>query len=423
MAPGSSEIHAVRQRIPHASWWCVVSTVLMTGALVFNFAVIDPTQNPIGLWSNFIDLRVYWLAGRLLDAGHSLYDGGIIGQLPFTYPPFAGILFWGLADTDFQTLCYWWEGISVLLLAVVIGMVLRERGYRVDGYTCYLAVSLAVGAVFLDPIRTTLVFGQINIVLMLLVAIGFLRKGDHWGAGIGIGLAAGIKLTPGFFVIVLAIQRRWRTLATSVLAFAGTIACGFWVLPADSHTYWLHSMLHNNRVGSYLNRADQSLQAVVYRMAVGPTPWWIAVELVGLILIVTTLWYAAYLRNNTLMMALGRLGACLLSPFSWHHHYVWIVPLLFVMVDALGNHWVAHSGWVRAWIVCGIAGVVGTTATWMAEIVPHKKGPLVGAPLVTMYSYPYLFWQGIYVFMTLAVFVGVLVYSRARYSSQQTISC
>ena len=135
MAPGSSEIHAVRQRIPHASWWCVVSTVLMAGALVFNFAVIDPTQKPIGLWSNFIDLRVYWLAGRLLDAGHSLYDGGIIGQLPFTYPPFAGILFWGLADTDFQTLCYWWEGISVLLLAVVIGMVLRERGYRVDGYT------------------------------------------------------------------------------------------------------------------------------------------------------------------------------------------------------------------------------------------------------------------------------------------------
>ncbi|WP_276879055.1 hypothetical protein [Lawsonella clevelandensis] len=55
----------------------------------------------------------------------------------------------------------------------------------------------------------------------------------------------------------------------------------------------------------------------------------------GLILIVATLWYAAYLRNNTLMMALGRLGACLLSPFSWHHHYVWIVPLLLVMVDAL----------------------------------------------------------------------------------------
>lgn len=142
----------------------------------------------------------------------------------------------------------------------------------------------------------------------------------------------------------------------------------------------------------------------------------------GLILIVATLWYAAYLRNNTLMMALGRLGACLLSPFSWHHHYVWIVPLLLVMVDALVNHWGQHSGWERAWIVCAFAGVVGTTATWMAEIVPHKKGPLVGVPLVTMYSYPYLFWQGIYVFMTLAVFVGVLVLSRERYISQQAIS-
>lgn len=72
--------------------------------------------------------------------------------------------------------------------------------------------------------------------------------------------------------------------------------------------------------------------------------------------------------------------------------------------------------------MCAFAGVVGTTATWMAEIVPHKMGPLVGVPLVTMCSYPYLFWQGIYVFMTLAVFVGVLVLSRERYISQQAIS-
>lgn len=53
MASGSSGTLAVRWRIPHAPWWCLVSTLLMAGAMVFNLAVIDPTKKPIGLWSNF----------------------------------------------------------------------------------------------------------------------------------------------------------------------------------------------------------------------------------------------------------------------------------------------------------------------------------------------------------------------------------
>lgn len=32
-------------------------------------------------------------------------------------------------------------------------------------------------------------------------------------------------------------------------------------------------------------------------------------------------------------MSIGGISACLVSPFSWHHHWVWLVPLVVCLVD------------------------------------------------------------------------------------------
>ena len=48
-----------------------------------------------------------------------------------------------------------------------------------------------------------------------------------------IGLAAGLKLTPAIFVAYLLVTGRRRAAATAAAAFAGTVAAGFAVLPAE----------------------------------------------------------------------------------------------------------------------------------------------------------------------------------------------
>ena len=45
------------------------------------------------VWRVPIDLDIYALAGKDLRDGGLLYDAAYIGKLPFTYPPFAGVLF------------------------------------------------------------------------------------------------------------------------------------------------------------------------------------------------------------------------------------------------------------------------------------------------------------------------------------------
>ena len=71
--------------------------------------------------------------------------------------------------------------------------------------------------VALEPIRTTLVIDQINIVLLALVTWDLLRTKQSRWTGVGIGIAAGIKLTPLIFIPYLLLTKRFRRpLAASI---------------------------------------------------------------------------------------------------------------------------------------------------------------------------------------------------------------
>jgi uncharacterized membrane protein len=85
-----------------------------------------------------------------------------------------------------------------------------------------LAGALAIAAVglWVEPLVGTLLFGQINVLLLALV-VGDLALPDRFrGKGIGIGLAAAIKLTPLIFIPYLLLTRRVRAAVVSALTTA-----------------------------------------------------------------------------------------------------------------------------------------------------------------------------------------------------------
>ena len=104
-----------------------------------------------------------------------------------------------------------------------------------------LGATLGVSALALltEPVQQTLALGQVNLLLMLLVVADLLtpdalRGRTRWWHGIGIGLAAGVKLTPLIFIPYLLLVRRYRQAATAAGVFAATVALGYAVLPRDS---------------------------------------------------------------------------------------------------------------------------------------------------------------------------------------------
>lgn len=69
-----------------------------------------------------------------------------------------------------------------------------------------LVVSFAVAgvSVLLEPVRETLWFGQVNVILGVLVAADCLLPRTKWPRGLLIGLAAAIKLTGGLCAVLPA---------------------------------------------------------------------------------------------------------------------------------------------------------------------------------------------------------------------------
>ncbi|MCO5969908.1 glycosyltransferase family 87 protein [Actinoallomurus soli] len=143
-------------------------------------------------------------------------------------------------------------------------------------------------------VQKTLWFGQINLILMALVLTD-LRQGDgrRW-EGVGIGIATGIKLTPGIFIAYLLFTRGFRAAAVAIAAFLSTIVVGFVALPHESRQYWGDGLFMSpSRVGPADWVGNQSLYGMLVRFFGGENaarPYWLGtVVVVGAV----GLWLAA----------------------------------------------------------------------------------------------------------------------------------
>ena len=295
------------------------------------------TEEPTAfVWRMPLDLNIYVLAGAELAAGKDLYDNPFIGKLPFTYPPFAGVLFEWLSYLEEDTVIAVWQFGTMAALAVVLLLVLRNRGIKLTFGAIVVAFLFALASVATEPLHGTLFFGQINVFLLLLVSLDFLPRRFRF-PGIGIGLAAGLKLTPAFLGLVLLFQKRFWVALASIVTFGLTIAIGWWLIP-DAKYFWTEGMFQSDRVGDHSNPGAQSLRSVLSRVfgIESPWPWLVGVAIIFAFTCLAV-WVAVRKKDAATAMALTGISACLISPFSWYHHWVWIIPLAFVVLIAVNQ--------------------------------------------------------------------------------------
>src|SRR5262249_41678982 len=176
--------------------------------------------------AQFVDLQVYRRGGAaVLHDGSRLYQLRF-GGLPFTYPPFAAMVFTGLAVVPWKVAVTVLTGASVLALPAALYLVLRLPGpsrMSAAGPAWKLALALATAALWLEPARATLGYGQVDILLTAAVLYDLSLPDTAQGKGLLIGLAAGLKLTPAIFAVYLLITGRQRAAATAAGVFAGTV--------------------------------------------------------------------------------------------------------------------------------------------------------------------------------------------------------
>lgn len=279
-----------------------------------------------------VDLDVYRLGATVL-----LHGGALYGTLPatqdgqhlaFTYPPFAALLL-----TPFALLPYWAACVLMTLLTIgALAVVLRCVGpFRWQAGALLLAECL-------EPVRSALYAGQVDVLLMALVVLDVLVVAPRWPRGALVGVAAAVKLTPAVFVLYFLLRRDFRAAGRAGVSFAVCTGIGFLLARQDSVAYWTRFVFDDTRVGDPAYVANQSWLGVLTRLGVPDrTGLWLALVVVTIAVTVVGM------RRAPDELALGLNAVCglLITPISWTHHWVWIVVLL----PALGR-WLAAGGLV-----------------------------------------------------------------------------
>jgi hypothetical protein len=154
----------------------------------------------------YVDLTVYRYGGEAILHGARLYDLRFPGALAFTYPPVSALLFTGLTVPSPQLTHAPLTGVSLVLLPLMLGFALRLAPLRSalsHDRVLRLALLAAALAVWLEPVWTTLRYGQIDLLIGALIFYDLSRPdGSRW-KGAALGVAVALKLTPAIFAVYL----------------------------------------------------------------------------------------------------------------------------------------------------------------------------------------------------------------------------
>jgi hypothetical protein len=364
---------------------------------------------------DFFDLKIYhgamvwWADGG--DLYRYVYPQTTLG---FTYPPFAALVMVPMAA--FSAITAGWittvasVAVLTLIMVAIVGPIADRCGWP-RWFVVALAVCLAVAT---EPVRETLGYGQVNLLLAGLVifdlvalrrraaasaatpqrvrqpagaaslaadepddateragstqvvtlgdvvsgAVGtirefppvvWLQRGWAIGAfaGVGIGLATAIKLIPGLFIIYFVVSRQWRVALTTTATAIGATIVAFVLAGRDSATYFGEVMWQTGRIGEVDATPNQSLAGLLARLYDSPvTPGLMWLAFAGLLLAVGLSRAAgAHAEGDELTaFTLVSLTANAISPISWTHHLVFVVPAIVILFDgALRRRHAARS--------------------------------------------------------------------------------
>jgi alpha-1,2-mannosyltransferase len=343
-----------------------------------------------------IDLQVYVYAVKDMLAGKDIFlTTTPFWNLYFIYPPIAAVLMTPLAFGPYVM----WQLIWTAGLIWAQQSVLRRcgvpRGWKLG--LIGIAVVLAV-----EPIRTTLGYGQVNTMLMAFVVADLLpdapvRNGSggerRWiPQGVLTGLAAAIKLTPALFVVFMFLISKRRAAITAMISFVAFTAIGAIFLFSETVQFWSGLSGGDTRTASPLYTGNQSLLGVFYRLGDSSRiTTLLGLGIAGIVALLGALVGAHWWRAGEKVFAVALVGLCtnLASPLSWTHHYVWILPMAVAVLRAgipiwarwVGGFWVV---WVCACLPLAVLPYAGGRERHFDALqqLVANLGPIVGVALV-----------------------------------------
>jgi len=325
-----------------------------------------------------LDLQVYRNSVTSWRSGRNPYRQAFTqDRLSFAYPPFALVALSLLAWASFPVTLWLLWAASLAAATGSIVLVLRDRGATVTPRLLGQAFAWScVAAIALEPARSAIDYGQIEFVLMFIVVADLLVTKSPC-RGIGIGLAAAVKLTPFAFIIILAVSRDVKSVMRATASFLVPTGLSWLFWPQLSATYWFHDASDPARAGTVTYGGNQCWYAILHRPpfpASGSGPAWLLLSLVTLAAGAFIAWRCASAGQRAAATVAIALTGLLVSPISWSHHWIWV---LLIPALTAGHRRSAVPRPVRIMLWGLIVLTIAAPYWWFSDGIPADAGEAV----------------------------------------------
>jgi alpha-1,2-mannosyltransferase len=221
-----------------------------------------------------------------------------------------------------------------------------------------------------------------------------------------LGLGIALKLTPAVFLLYFLLRRDTRAALTALASFATATLLGFALAWGDSWEYWTHTLQHTDRIGEAALNTDQNIAGALARLGLSEHARFLLWVLGCFAVLALTVWaMRRVLRAGEPMLALicVALFGLAVSPVSWSHHWVWVLPAVLVT---------AVLGWRRRNIALAVVSAAGIALMYRTpiDLLPkhHEASAVWWRQLFGM---SYVWWA-----LAVIVAAGLTVVARASSS-------
>ena len=339
-----------------------------------------------------VDFRNNYTAALLLRQGGLIYDleelarinetvmnlplEGHHGTLFTSYdnPPFTAVLVSPLTFLGFRTATATFVTLNTLFLLCAVGLLLWARRQDLPLYPQGLIALLL--ALNLDPVHHSILLGQFDSLILLLLAVAYCAYQNHRDvlAGCSLGLATMIKVSPALLALYFLYKRRYRiflfSASTMIILvviswmFAGTQNWTFFIINVVPALLKGSAHMENQSLNGFFNRLFVDDYFVTHVTEAPPIlQVRILTLLASLFLFATTAWLVRkrlVSRDNLrfdLQFALVVIALPILSSIAWDHYMTWYIIPFVALLNPRLREWLSLRSYLL--VLIGAALVYG----------------------------------------------------------------
>lgn len=294
--------------------------------LIFFFSTLFVTLR-VFLLGRYPDFSVYYFGSRVYLLGGNPYFPSPESFSNYVYPPFVLLLFAPFLRLTLPIASLVFTALSLAALGLGVYFCLKSlnkftwRTYALVLSLCFLAF----------PTKFTLGMGQMNLIIFLLLSVVFYLQNRNRKifAGILLGFSLAIKLFPTLLLGYFLIKKQLKLTIAALGVVCVLYGITFLIIGIPLHRIFSTSVLPGVGAAYQAEYYNQALSGFFARLPLASATGIFMKDVLSAIFVTLSFLVIYHVRrkksSESLCFALVITLGLIINPFSWQHHFVWLI--------------------------------------------------------------------------------------------------